>query len=131
MAWQQPIKKPYSLTPPHPQVVSIQPAPTGRALESESVYPTNGSNMGINMGINKKRPERRLFVDKLAERVGFEPTVRENRTPDFESGTFDHSATSPLEVAILALTMPSSGIGGASFGGPRLIRIERFVIFIH
>jgi hypothetical protein len=27
--------------------------------------------------------------------VGFEPTVRENRTPDFESGTFDHSATSP------------------------------------
>ena len=124
-------KKPYSLTPPHPQVVSIQPAPTGRALESESVYPTNGSNMGINMGINKKRPERRLFVDKLAERVGFEPTVRENRTPDFESGTFDHSATSPLEVAILALTMPSSGIGGASFGGPRLIRIERFVIFIH
>ena len=98
MAWQQPIKKPYSLTPPHPQVVSIQPAPTGRALESESVYPTNGSNMGINMGINKKRPERRLFVDKLAERVGFEPTVRENRTPDFESGTFDHSATSPTQV---------------------------------
>jgi hypothetical protein len=31
----------------------------------------------------------------LAERVGFEPTVRGNRTPDFESGTFDHSATSP------------------------------------
>ena len=31
----------------------------------------------------------------LAERVGFEPTVRENRTPDFESGAFDHSATSP------------------------------------
>ncbi len=73
MAWQQPIK-PYSLTPPHPQVVSIQPAPTGRALESESVYPTNGSNMGINMGINKKRPERRLFVDQLAEAVRFELT---------------------------------------------------------
>ncbi len=129
MAWQQPIKKPYSLTPPHPQVVSIQPAPTVRALESESVYPTNGSNMGINMGINKKRPERRLFVDQLAERVGFEPTVRENRTPDFESGTFDHSATSPLEVAILALTIPSSGLGVASFGGSGLTRIERFVIF--
>ena len=31
----------------------------------------------------------------LAERVGFEPTVRENRTPDFESGPFDHSGTSP------------------------------------
>ena len=31
----------------------------------------------------------------LAERVGFEPTVRKNRTPDFESGAFDHSAISP------------------------------------
>ena len=44
----------------------------------------------------------RLF---LAERVGFEPTVRENRTPDFESGPFDHSGTSPnflwLGLAIL------------------------------
>ena len=32
----------------------------------------------------------------LAERVGFEPTVRYNRTPDFESGPFDHSGTSPI-----------------------------------
>jgi membrane-bound lytic murein transglycosylase F len=31
----------------------------------------------------------------LAEREGFEPSVRGYRTPDFESGTFDHSATSP------------------------------------
>ena len=30
----------------------------------------------------------------VAERVGFEPTVPCG-TPDFESGTFDHSATSP------------------------------------
>ena len=67
----------------------------------------------------------------MAERVGFEPTVRENRTPDFESGTFDHSATSPLEVVILALTMPSSGNEDASFGGSRLTQIERFVIFIN
>ncbi len=35
----------------------------------------------------------------MAEREGFEPSVRENRTPDFESGTFDHSATSPKLVA--------------------------------
>lgn len=34
-------------------------------------------------------------LQNLAERVGFEPTVRGNRTPDFESGTFDHSATFP------------------------------------
>ena len=39
--------------------------------------------------------------DCLAERVGFEPTVRENRTPDFESGPFDHSGTSPLFCFVL------------------------------
>lgn len=31
----------------------------------------------------------------VAERVGFEPTIRYNRIPDFESGAFDHSAISP------------------------------------
>ena len=31
----------------------------------------------------------------LAERVGFKPTVRETRTPDFESGPFDHSGIFP------------------------------------
>ena len=36
----------------------------------------------------------RLFFDKLAEKEGFEPSVPCG-TPDFESGTFDHSATSP------------------------------------
>ncbi len=36
----------------------------------------------------------------LAERVGFEPTVPCS-TPDFESGTFDHSATSPDAVSNL------------------------------
>ncbi len=30
-----------------------------------------------------------------AEEVGFEPTVPETGTPDFESGAFDHSATFP------------------------------------
>jgi hypothetical protein len=37
----------------------------------------------------------RVSKGLVAERVGFEPTVRYNRTPDFESGAFDHSATSP------------------------------------
>ena len=37
---------------------------------------------------------RMLLEGGLAERVGFEPTVPCG-TPDFESGTFDHSATSP------------------------------------
>lgn len=31
----------------------------------------------------------------MAEGVGFEPTIRYNRIPDFESGAFDHSATLP------------------------------------
>lgn len=35
----------------------------------------------------------------LAERGGFEPPVRYKRTPDFESGTFNHSATSPGAVS--------------------------------
>ena len=35
----------------------------------------------------------------LAERVGFEPTVRKNRTLDFESSSFDHSDTSPHSLA--------------------------------
>jgi hypothetical protein len=39
-------------------------------------------------------PPAAFFFEKLAERVGFEPTVPCG-TPDFESGTFDHSDTSP------------------------------------
>ncbi len=31
----------------------------------------------------------------MAERVGFEPTIRDYRIPDFESGAFGRSATSP------------------------------------
>ena len=40
-----------------------------------------------------------LFV---AEGVGFEPTIRYNRIPDFESGAFDHSAILPLDGGILS-----------------------------
>ena len=38
----------------------------------------------------------------MAEREGFEPPVPCG-TPDFESGTFDHSATSPLENGLYLL----------------------------
>jgi hypothetical protein len=34
----------------------------------------------------------------LAEREGFEPSIPETGMPDFESGAFDHSATSPSPV---------------------------------
>lgn len=47
----------------------------------------------------------------LAERVGFEPTVRGYRTPDFESGTFDHSATSPwLDSVTVKFQWPVPGV---------------------
>ena len=39
-----------------------------------------------------------MTINDLAERVGFEPTVPFS-TPDFESGTFGHSATSPDSAA--------------------------------
>ena len=35
------------------------------------------------------------MVAYFAERVGFKPTVRLGRTPDFESGPFDHSGIFP------------------------------------
>ena len=46
---------------------------------------------------NAKIPDNRETVrdSNLAEGVGFEPTIRYNRIPDFESGAFDHSAISP------------------------------------
>ena len=40
----------------------------------------------------KKAAHRAAF---FAERVGFKPTVRLGRTPDFESGPFDHSGIFP------------------------------------
>ena len=40
-----------------------------------------------------RRPQ--LGPDEMAERGGFEPPVRNDRTTDFESAAFVHSATSP------------------------------------
>jgi hypothetical protein len=62
----------------------------------------------------------------MAEREGFEPSVREYRTPDFESGTFDHSATSPM-ARILAATFKLSLQNSASLLNRRKI-ISRCVL---
>ena len=43
---------------------------------------------------NEKRPMG-AFGAQLAGRGGFEPPRRYKRLPDFESGTFNRSATSP------------------------------------
>ena len=63
----------------------------------------NGEARLQTAGGKTKRPVfRRLNSDRtadyVAERGGFEPTVPCG-TPDFESGTFGHSATSPLPSA--------------------------------
>ena len=43
----------------------------------------------------RKQNARDAGVCELAEREGFEPSSRETREPDFESGAIDHSATFP------------------------------------
>ena len=40
--------------------------------------------------------KRTLAEGVLAEGEGFEPSIRETRIPDFESGAFDHSAILPF-----------------------------------
>ena len=46
------------------------------------------------LSADKKKPrDAGFFV--LAEQEGFEPSIRYNRIPDFESGAFDHSAIAP------------------------------------
>ena len=66
------------------------------------IYPGEASNMWGDAKSaahpqpdkEKSRPVGGFFL-YLAERGGFEPPRRYKRLPDFESGTFNHSATSP------------------------------------
>ena len=67
----------------------------GRNESSSAPAPLLESNwVQTPMPLPKTKGPAGAFV-LLAERVGFEPTVRENRTLDFESSSFDHSDTSP------------------------------------
>ena len=66
---------------------------------------------------NKMGPRGAHFCF-LAERVGFEPTVRYNRTPDFESGTFGHSVTSPRLTMAANCTQCSSQIARGAYPHP-------------
>lgn len=50
---------------------------------------------GQTLDPSKYCPELPEAQCMLAEGVGFEPTIRNYRIPDFESGAFDHSATLP------------------------------------
>jgi hypothetical protein len=58
----------------------------------------NGSLHAAALRQIRKTPHSGRFA-YLAEREGFEPSVRYKRTPDFESGTFNRSATSPCKSA--------------------------------
>ena len=45
---------------------------------------------------SRKRPILLGFYDvKMAERAGFEPAIPQKGIPVFETGAFNHSATSP------------------------------------
>ena len=53
------------------------------------------------------RPLGHLSKDsEFPERVGFEPTVMQSTTPDFESGSFDHSDISPDETKRIRTSDP-------------------------
>jgi hypothetical protein len=47
-----------------------------------------------------RRSQPKPIGRRLAERVGFEPTVRQRRTTVFKTAAFDRSATSPVEIKI-------------------------------
>jgi hypothetical protein len=71
----------------------------GPAFGCPNSLPANLSNRRVRphfpLRQKRKRPQGGPFAF-LAEREGFEPSVGYSPTPDFESGTFDHSATSPV-----------------------------------
>ena len=74
-------------------------------VESKNFEPFVGRLMGRAVPQKKKAIEFNGLVQLLAERVGFEPTVGGCPTPDFESGTFDHSATSPQKTRIICVLL--------------------------
>ena len=73
---------------------------------------------------------RRCESFRLAERAGFEPAIPEPGIPVFETGAFNHSATSPspkivskAELGPLASPAPS---GGRNWPIPPVLRVDTF-----
>lgn len=76
-------------------------------LEALALFSAGNSGVKVAQKLNisyelvKKSPETQMSFGaflQLAEGEGFEPSIRHNRMPDFESGAFDHSATLPVIV---------------------------------
>src|SRR5690606_17241902 len=97
---------------------SLGLAPSGQpAAVRIGVVPirrTRGDSRPPHLPQIRKTPLAGRFA-YLAERGGFEPPRRYKRLPDFESGTFNHSATSPVVPAALAAS------GGAIIRGRRAV----------
>ena len=68
-------------------------------MESKNFEPFVGRLMGRTAAQKKKAIQLNGLDQLLAEREGFEPSVGYSPTLDFESSTFNHSATSPAEDA--------------------------------
>ena len=68
----------------------IESTSAGRFGRRQRVAAASDSERGVG---NEKGATWAPFV--LAEREGFEPSVRYHRTPTFQAGTLNHSATSP------------------------------------
>ena len=49
---------------------------------------------------------RAVLQRKMAERAGFEPAMRQRRIPVFETGAFNHSATSPQQRTFYYTRLP-------------------------
>src|SRR5690606_9233294 len=79
---------------PHPPRCALRASHSAVQIRSSRICRTRVGSSTHPLRQPRKKRLSGLFL-RLAERVGFEPTVRYKRTPDFESGTFDHSATSP------------------------------------
>ena len=52
---------------------------------------------GVGAAYRRPPEENRQAKQGMAERAGFEPAMRQRRIPVFETGAFNHSATSPQE----------------------------------
>ena len=86
-------------TPPCALRAAGQPAAV-RFCSCRTVEPRVGSRLpALGQAKRKGPPDGWPFSFCLAERGGFEPPRRYKRLPDFESGTFNRSATSPVSPA--------------------------------
>ena len=84
----------------HPALRAAGQPAAVRFCSCRTVEPRVGSRLPA-LGHAKQEgpPDGWPFSFSLAERGGFEPPRRYKRLPDFESGTFNRSATSPVSPA--------------------------------